>query len=74
MIEYALGMQGPARRHLAEAMRLNPYFSLLHVPVAKEALGELGEPSDKGPAEVEKKGVPGGPSPSAVRRSGGAST
>lgn len=73
VIEYALGLQGPARRHLAEALRLNPYFSLLHVPVAKEALGELGEPSDKGPAEVEKQGVPGGPSPSAVRRSGGAS-
>ncbi|MEV6594016.1 tetratricopeptide repeat protein [Streptomyces acidicola] len=59
-IEYALERPGPARRHLAEALRLNPYFSLLHAPVAREALGELGEPSDEGPAELG--GQPGGPS------------
>jgi tetratricopeptide (TPR) repeat protein len=47
-IEYALGLPGPARRHLAEALRLNPYFSPLHVPAAKEALEELGEPSEEG--------------------------
>jgi tetratricopeptide (TPR) repeat protein len=49
MIERALGREGPARRHLQEALRINPYFSPLHVPVAKRALAELGEPSVAGP-------------------------
>lgn len=62
-IEYALEQPGPARRHLAEALRLNPSFSLLHAPVAREALGELGEPSDEGPAELGEQ--PGGPSEAA---------
>ncbi|MFC9912641.1 tetratricopeptide repeat protein [Streptomyces sp. NPDC127197] len=46
MIEKELGLDGPARRHLREALRINPYFSPLHVPVAEAALGELGEPDD----------------------------
>ncbi|MBZ9638504.1 hypothetical protein K8369_03585, partial [Streptomyces sp. PSKA30] len=46
MIERELGLDGPARRHLREALRINPYFSPLHVPVAEAALGELGEPDD----------------------------
>ncbi|MDG9720354.1 lipopolysaccharide assembly protein LapB [Streptomyces sp. DH24] len=49
MIEHALGREGPARRHLREALRINPYFSPLHVPAAKRALAELGEPSVSGP-------------------------
>ncbi|MFC5856337.1 tetratricopeptide repeat protein [Streptomyces chlorus] len=35
---------GPARRHLREALRINPYFSPLRVPQAKAALERLGEP------------------------------
>ncbi|MBQ1092608.1 lipopolysaccharide assembly protein LapB [Streptomyces sp. B93] len=43
MIEKALGLDAPARRHLREALRINPYFSPLAVPSAREALEELGE-------------------------------
>ncbi|WP_326650163.1 tetratricopeptide repeat protein [Streptomyces sp. NBC_01750] len=51
-IERALGQPGAARRHLAEALRINPYFSPLLAPVAKEALDELGEPPPGGPKDV----------------------
>lgn len=44
MIERQLGLTGPARRHLEEALRISPYFSPVGVPAAKEALGVLGEP------------------------------
>ncbi|MEU9557000.1 tetratricopeptide repeat protein [Streptomyces fumanus] len=44
VIERALGRYGPARRHLAEALRINPYFSPLHAPRARGALAALGEP------------------------------
>ncbi|MFF5107071.1 tetratricopeptide repeat protein [Streptomyces sp. NPDC000134] len=44
VIEWALGRYGPARRHLAEALRINPYFSPLHAPRARGALAALGEP------------------------------
>ena len=46
MIEGRLGNEGAARRHLGEALRIDPAFSPLLVPVAAEALGELGEPED----------------------------
>ncbi|MFD3376275.1 MULTISPECIES: tetratricopeptide repeat protein [unclassified Streptomyces] len=42
MIERKLKREGPARRHLEEALRISPYFSPLGVPAAKEALGALG--------------------------------
>ncbi|MFI6035691.1 tetratricopeptide repeat protein [Streptomyces sp. NPDC051315] len=45
MIERGLKRYGPARRHLEEALRINPYFSPLHVGMARAALTELGEPS-----------------------------
>lgn len=45
MIERALERYGPARRHLREALRINPYFSPLRVPQARAALARLGEPS-----------------------------
>ncbi|WP_432055131.1 tetratricopeptide repeat protein [Streptomyces sp. bgisy022] len=45
MIERALERPGPARRHLREALRINPWFSPLRVPEAKAALARLGEPS-----------------------------
>ncbi|MFH9328264.1 tetratricopeptide repeat protein [Streptomyces althioticus] len=44
-IEHSLGRYGAARRHLSEALRINPWFSPLHAPRAKEALARLGEPS-----------------------------
>lgn len=50
-IERDLGLSGPARRHLAEALRINPYFSPLLAPAAREALTALGEPPAGGPPE-----------------------
>jgi hypothetical protein len=43
MIERELERYGSARRHLQEALRINPYFSPLHVPAARRALRALGE-------------------------------
>ncbi|MFF4169945.1 hypothetical protein [Streptomyces sp. NPDC001744] len=48
-IERALGLTGPARRRLAEALRISPVFSPLHAPRAAEALAALGEPPDELP-------------------------
>ncbi|MFE6332740.1 tetratricopeptide repeat protein [Streptomyces sp. NPDC057806] len=45
MIERDLERSGPARRRLQEALRINPYFSALHVARARRALDELGEPA-----------------------------
>ncbi len=51
-IEMHLGKDGAARRHLAEALRVNPSFSPLLAPRAREALGALGEPAEGGPRDV----------------------
>ncbi|MFE0175618.1 tetratricopeptide repeat protein [Streptomyces sp. NPDC059002] len=51
-IERELGYYGAARRHLGEALRINPYFSPLGVPAAKESLAALGEPPEGGPEEM----------------------
>ncbi|MFD4635163.1 tetratricopeptide repeat protein [Streptomyces sp. NPDC058473] len=51
-IERDLEYEGAARRHLGEALRINPYFSPLRVPVAKKALAALGEPEEGGPEQV----------------------
>ncbi|GGX97677.1 hypothetical protein GCM10010515_75040 [Streptomyces fructofermentans] len=51
-VERALGRTGAARRHLGEALRINPHFSPLLVPSARRALKELGEPEDGGLEEV----------------------
>ncbi|WP_432196944.1 tetratricopeptide repeat protein [Streptomyces sp. bgisy027] len=45
MIERELEMPGAARRHLQEALRISPRFSPTRVPLAEQALRELGEPS-----------------------------
>ncbi|MFC8737125.1 MULTISPECIES: tetratricopeptide repeat protein [unclassified Streptomyces] len=50
-IEQELGQSGPARRHLREALTINPYFSPLRAPEAKRALTELGEPPLEGPPD-----------------------
>ncbi|RPF33855.1 lipopolysaccharide assembly protein LapB [Streptomyces sp. TLI_185] len=55
MIEQELELAWPARRHLQEALRINPYFSPLRVPLAKQALAALGDPPD----EPLPKGSPG---------------
>ncbi|MEU9593208.1 tetratricopeptide repeat protein [Streptomyces sp. NPDC048219] len=49
MIERALERHGPARRHLREALMVNPYFSPLRAAEARRALAELGEPSVEDP-------------------------
>ncbi|MFF3646186.1 tetratricopeptide repeat protein [Streptomyces sp. NPDC002564] len=68
-IERDLGHYGAARRHLGEALRINPFFSPLGVPTAKEALEALGEPPEGGPAQMyAPPPVPQGPPPSARRQ------
>ncbi|CAL9297074.1 MULTISPECIES: tetratricopeptide repeat protein [Streptomyces] len=49
VIERELERYGPARRHLREALMINPYFSPLRAPEARRALDELGEPSVEDP-------------------------
>ncbi|MEU8792509.1 hypothetical protein [Streptomyces sp. NPDC048643] len=74
-IERGLGKTGPARRHLAEALRINPYFSPLLVPAAQGALAALGEPPGEGPPEPsegeeesgEAAGAAGAPGTAAPR-------
>lgn len=51
-IERALEERGPARRHLTEALRINPHFSPLLAPKATKAVAALGEPSDELPQEL----------------------
>ncbi|MFD9859966.1 tetratricopeptide repeat protein [Streptomyces alboflavus] len=51
-IERELGRYGAARRHLAEALRINPHFSPLAVPAAHAALKSLGDPPEGGPEQV----------------------
>ncbi|MEU8027369.1 tetratricopeptide repeat protein [Streptomyces sp. NPDC049099] len=49
LIELELDEQASARRHLQQALRFNPYFSPLQVPVAEEALRALGDVPDEPP-------------------------
>ncbi|MEV2251237.1 tetratricopeptide repeat protein [Streptomyces sp. NPDC050147] len=51
-IERALERYGAARRHIGEALRINPYFSPLLAPAARDALDSLGEPPEGGPSQV----------------------
>ncbi|MGH4032759.1 tetratricopeptide repeat protein [Actinomycetota bacterium Odt1-20B] len=51
-IERELGAYGAARRHIGEALRINPYFSPLGAKAAKAALDSLGEPPEGGPEQV----------------------
>ncbi|NEE19763.1 tetratricopeptide repeat protein, partial [Streptomyces sp. SID7499] len=53
MIEQELNRQGAARRHLTEALRINPHFSPLHAPAAQAATEALGEPPDEGVPEMD---------------------
>ncbi|MFJ4688366.1 tetratricopeptide repeat protein [Streptomyces sp. NPDC088789] len=62
MIEKSLGREGPARRHLDEALQINPYFSPLHAPKARAALTALGKPSVTEMPEGVTPGVPAGAS------------
>jgi len=41
-IEAGLGLRDQARAHLAEALTINPHFSVLHAPEARKALTALG--------------------------------
>ncbi|MGW2617704.1 tetratricopeptide repeat protein [Streptomyces sp. NPDC001500] len=50
MIERTLGALGPARRHLREALQINPYFSPLLGPVARAAAAQLGD--EPAPADL----------------------
>ncbi|MHC5903027.1 tetratricopeptide repeat protein [Streptomyces sp. S6] len=45
-VERELGRDASARRHLGDALRINPRFSPLWAPQARAALEALGEPAD----------------------------
>ncbi|MGV9878352.1 tetratricopeptide repeat protein [Streptomyces sp. NPDC003006] len=66
-IERQLGRYGAARRHIGEAMRINPFFSPLGAPAAKKALESLGEPPEGGPAQMYEP-TPEPPAPAAAPR------
>ncbi|MEU8886897.1 tetratricopeptide repeat protein [Streptomyces sp. NPDC048442] len=51
-IERATGDYGAARRHLEEALRVNPVFSPLWAPRAQTSLTRLGDPPEGGPRNV----------------------
>ncbi|MET9252160.1 tetratricopeptide repeat protein [Streptomyces sp. NPDC003717] len=51
VIERSLERYGAARRHLTEALQINPHFSPLAAPEARRALKALGEPSEEGPPD-----------------------
>ncbi|KUM68853.1 tetratricopeptide repeat protein [Streptomyces curacoi] len=55
MIERELKLTGPARRHLEEALRINPRFSPTRAPLAEAALKELGEPSVEDVPDMDGK-------------------
>ncbi|WP_234439570.1 MULTISPECIES: tetratricopeptide repeat protein [Streptomyces] len=57
-IERALDQTAPARRHLAEALRINPRFSPLHAPRASAALAALGPLPDVLPPELRRPPAP----------------
>ncbi|MFE2693852.1 tetratricopeptide repeat protein [Streptomyces mirabilis] len=67
-IERELGQLAPARRHLAESLQINPYFSPVLAPQARHDLAALGEPpaepppepKDEPPAEPEAAAGPPG--------------
>lgn len=71
-IERELDLVGPARRHLAEALQINPHFSPLFAPSAQEALTAMGEPSEEGPPdpseETEEPAAPERATTPALRR------
>ncbi|MGW7076576.1 tetratricopeptide repeat protein [Streptomyces sp. NPDC054866] len=51
-IERSLERYGAARRHIREALLINPYFSPLLAPAAREAMESLGEPPKGGPEQM----------------------
>ncbi|WP_405520124.1 tetratricopeptide repeat protein [Streptomyces canus] len=57
MIERELEQHAPARRHLQEALRINPYFSPSRVRTAREALAALGDVPDQDLPVTDAKAV-----------------
>jgi hypothetical protein len=53
MIEQASQQDAPARRHLREALQINPYFSPSGVRAAREALAALGDVPEEGLPEED---------------------
>ncbi|MDI3421275.1 tetratricopeptide repeat protein [Streptomyces luteolus] len=67
-IEREVGKYGAARRHLQQAMRVNPHFSPLLAPSASAALDALGEPPEGGPANMHGGPTAPPPEPAAPTR------
>jgi tetratricopeptide (TPR) repeat protein len=69
-VERELKLDGPARRHIGEALRINPAFSPLLAPLAKAALAALGDPPAGRPDKVRGTGANAAPaSPHVAPRS-----
>ncbi|MFJ8827239.1 tetratricopeptide repeat protein [Streptomyces sp. NPDC102467] len=51
-VERELGLYGAARRHIGEALRINPTFSPLLAPRAQQDLAALGDPPTGGPEQM----------------------
>jgi hypothetical protein len=67
-VERKLALDGPARRHIGEALRINPAFSPLLSPLAKEALTALGDPPADRPDKVRETGANAAPGHHAAPR------
>ncbi|WP_246150395.1 tetratricopeptide repeat protein [Streptomyces qinzhouensis] len=75
-LERSLGMYGAARRHIGDALRINPEFSPLLAPAARSALTALGDPPAGGPRKLTGREGLGayGPSARTPRRTTGTGT
>ncbi|MGW4704195.1 tetratricopeptide repeat protein [Streptomyces sp. NPDC004285] len=69
-IERALDLPGPARRHLEEALRINPEFSPLDARRAERSLAALGELPDEVPAELRREPAAKSGGPTGTTRPG----
>src|SRR5262249_15207930 len=67
-IEASLGMSGGARRDLAEALRVNPHFSVLYAPLARHLLAEVSRGGGAGPWSLSRSAPCWPPPPRARRR------
>ncbi|MFD3560333.1 tetratricopeptide repeat protein [Streptomyces sp. NPDC058686] len=62
-VERGLKLDGAARRHIGEALRINPAFSPVLAPAAKKALAALGQPRAGGAEKVRGTAANTAPAP-----------
>ncbi|MFJ3989081.1 tetratricopeptide repeat protein [Streptomyces sp. NPDC090032] len=62
-VERGLKLDGAARRHIGEALRINPAFSPVLAPAAKKALAALGQPRAGGAEKARGTAANTAPAP-----------